>query len=481
MMGTMQYGDTPLDNHIFEKNIQSLNACASQSGGLPETFSEKVSVLETSTGHPSLRYGNTLLHSSYDPEKEAVRFAEKLKPGTRVCLYGFGLGYHLNTILKNIGPDGYLLAIELNMDILTAALQLRDQTDVFKDQRFRLIYGTDEAEVSREISFEMERITENHDDSLEVLFHAPSFKCIPENFPSLTNALEVLLLERRFPAVFGKLENFNYSLNQKVITDSPGINVLKNSGQGKPGVLVSAGPSLDLILPHLHRIQKDFLIACVDTAFPILANNNIQPDYVFSLDPQLDSTEHFIDYPTEKTRLIFTPTVNHNVLKHFTGKSYVVYKEGHPLSKNSENSMREKGTTQAGGSVACMGLDMLIHFGCDPIFLTGQDCAFSGNRYYSNHSQFNQKLQGRITRTTPIEKLHQEKAQEKKQLSVKCTQGNPLLTDQVMYSYLRTLEHIIEANPGTRIFNLFSHGAEIERAPVLGSVNELKHRPFISL
>ena len=474
-MGTMQYGDTSLDNHFFENNIHSLKACTSLRGSLPETFSEKVSVLSTSTGHPSIRFENTLLHSSYDPEKEAVRFAEKLEPGSRVCLYGFGLGYHLNTILKKIGPEGFLLAIELNPDILTAALQLRDQTEVFEDKRFRLIYGTDEADVSREISDEMERITEDHADSLEVLFHAPSFKCIPKTFPSLTNALEVLLLERRFPAIFGKLEKANYSLNEQVITDSPGINVLKNSGQGKPGVLVSAGPSLDLILPHLHRIQKDFLIACVDTAFPILANNNIQPDYVFSLDPQLDSTEHFINTPTEKTRLIFTPTVNHNVLKNFNGECYVVYKEGHSLSKDSENSMREKGTTKAGGSVACMGLDMLIHFGCDPIFLTGQDCAFSGNRYYSTHSQFNQKLLGRISSTTPLEKLHREKAQEKKQLSVKCTQGNPLLTDQVMYSYLRTLEHIIEANPGTRVFNLFSHGAEIKQASVLGSVNELKY------
>jgi len=49
-----------------------------------------------------------------------------------------------------------------------------------------------------------------------------------------------------------------------------------------------------------------------------------------------------------------------------------------------------------------------------------------------------------------------------------------------MYSYLRTLEHIIKANPGTRVFNLYSHGAEIEQAPVLGSANELKRRSFIS-
>ena len=74
-----------------------------------------------------------------------------------------------------------------------------------------------------------------------------------------------------------------------------------------------------------------------------------------------------------------------------------------------------------------------------------------------------------------IKNLHQEKTRDKKQMQVKGTQENFLLTDQVMYSYLRTLEQIIEAHPETRVFNLNSHGAEIEHAPTLGSINELKH------
>ncbi|HBP11242.1 MAG TPA: hypothetical protein DD452_04800 [Nitrospina sp.] len=468
-----------MDNHFFERNFKSLKTSGSPSQDLPEILSEKISVIATSSGQPTLRFENILLHSSYDPEKEAHRFAEKLQVGARVCLYGFGLGYHLDAILDKIGPDGYLLAIELNPELLTAALTLRDQTRIFEDHRFHLIYGPDEAEVSREISHEMERITGDHADQLEVLFHAPSFKCIPASFPALTNALEVLLLERRFPAIFGNLEKANYSLNREIVTGSPGINVLKNSQKGRPGILVSAGPSLDLILPTLHRLQKEFLIACVDTTFPILIKNNIQPDYVFSLDPQIDSAGHFVDYAAGKTRLVFTPATNHNVLKLFSGERYVVYKEGHSLSMDNESAMKEKGTTRAGGSVACLGLDMMIHFGCDPIFLAGQDCAFSGNRYYSSHSKFNNQLQSKIIRMTSLEKLHREKAQEKKQLTVQCTQGNFLLTDQVMYSYLRTLEHIIQANPGTRVFNLYSHGAEIEHAPVLGSANEIKRRAFM--
>lgn len=78
----------------------------------------------------------------------------------------------------------------------------------------------------------------------------------------------------------------------------------------------------------------------------------------------------------------------------------------------------------------------------------------------------------------PLKNLHQQKSREKKQLSVECVQGNLLLTDQVMYSYLRNLEHIIQANPNIRVFNLYSHGAEIEHAPDLGSINEIRRRTF---
>ncbi len=196
MMVPMQYGDTPLDNHFFEKNFQSLKTHTLQSGYLSDILSEKISVISASSGQP------TLLHSNYEPEKEVPQFTEKLKSGARICLYGFDLGYHLSTILDKTGLDGLLLAIELNLDILTAALKLEDQTTVFEDRRFRSIYGTDEAEVSREVADKMERITKGYADQLKVLFHAPSFKCIPDIFSSLTNTMKVLLLERRafFPA-----------------------------------------------------------------------------------------------------------------------------------------------------------------------------------------------------------------------------------------------------------------------------------------
>jgi hypothetical protein len=472
MMLKMPFGDPSLDNHFFEKNLALLKDHVSWSADIHNELSKKITVLDSNSGQPSVQYENILLHSKYDPEKEATDFAKNIPPGSRVCLYGFGLGYHLQPLLDKIGPDGFLLVIELNLDILTTALKIRDHTKLFQDNRFKLIFGVDESKVSDEISREMQHISEKGSDKLEILFHAPSFKCIPDNFPALKNALEILLMERRFPTMFRDLEQVNVSHNKEKVKKSPGINSLKNVHSGRPGLMISAGPSLDTVLPYLRHLQDIFVLTCVDTAFPSLLKNGIHPEYVFSLDPQFESAFHFAGYTNGSTKLIFTPTANHNVLKNFPGDCFVVYKEGHVFGQEEE--IEKKGITQAGGSVACLGVDALIQLGCDPIFLIGQDCALTSDRYYSKHSRFNQQLFSQISGSAQLNKLHQEKFQKKKPVKVKNTYGNEILTDQLMYSYLRNLEQIALQNKKTQIYNLCSQGAAIEGIDPLYSISELK-------
>jgi len=461
-----------LENRLFEKNLVLLKNHVSGPLDLHDQLPEKITVISSNTGLPTAQHENILLHSKYDPEKEGLDFAKKIPSGSRVCLYGFGLGYHLGPLLEKIGPNGFLLVIELNKDILTTAIKLKDQSEIFQNDRFKIIFGEDEAQVSHEISQEMERISKSGPDNLEILFHAPSFKCFPTKFPALKNALEILLMERRFPAVFRDLEQVNYTFNQNKIEQSPGINSLKNTHSGKPAIIASAGPSLDTSLPYLHHVKDNFLITCVDTAFPVLLENNIQPEYVFSLDPQSESAFHFMKHKSGPTKLVFTATANHIVLKNFPGECFAVYKDGQHLCEKQE--MEQKGITQAGGSVSCLGLDALIQFGCDPIFLIGQDCALTDNRYYSKHTRFNQLLVSKISASMQLDKLHQIKFNEKKTVKIKNTYGNEVFTDQVMYSYLRNLEQIAQQNKNTRIFNLCSQGATIEGVNPLNSISELK-------
>jgi len=460
---------------FYKKNIAALKTRWPEMDSVPEIFSDRVESITATNGKPTLRFDKLLIHSGYDPVKEGLSFAKSILPGSRVCLYGFGLGYHVQSLLEKLGPDGRLLVIELNPDLLSAALHLRDQTNLFADPRLQIIFGHEESTVSREISKQMSAWTRSSSTAsrpVEVLFHSPSFKCIPTDFPSLTNALEVLLMERRFPAVLGDLESQNYSLNQEMVRQSPGINSLKGMHRGQPGVLVSAGPSLDDLLPYLQRFTRSAVIASVDTALPILAREEICPHYAFTLDPQEESFLSFRENLDGRFKLIYTPTAATKIISCFQGEKFVVFKEGHSLYQNQKSQMEEKGSTQTGGSVSCLGLDCLIQLGCDPIFLIGQDCAYSGGRTYSRHSDMNVQLLDRIAARVTLSSGHTEKTGAKKQIRINDNFGSTVSTSQSMYSYKRTLEEIARQHTGTRIYNLSSHGAELENITPLCSVSE---------
>jgi hypothetical protein len=463
-------------NSFYNNNIAALKTRWPSMDSLPGTFSDRVESITAQTGEPTLRFDKLLIHSGYDPVKEGLSFAKNVPPGSRVCLYGLGLGYHVQSLLEKIGPDGRVLVIELNPDLLSAALHLRDQTSVFADPRLQMIFGHEESTVSREISKQMSewlQYSANTSRPVKILFHSPSFKCIPKNFPSLTNALEVLLMERRFPAVLGDLESQNYACNQESVRESPGINSLRVTHLGQPGVLVSAGPSLDDLLPYLQRFTKSAVISCVDTALPIMAREGICPHYVFTLDPQEESFLSFRENLDCRFKLIYTPTAATKIISCFQGEKFVVFKEGHSVYQNQESQMEEKGTTNTGGSVSCLGLDCLIQLGCNPIFLIGQDCAYSGGRTYSRHSNMNVQLLDRIAERVTLSSGHAEKTGLQKQIRIKGNFGSMVSTSQSMYSYKRTLEEIAQQHTGTRIYNLNSHGAELENITLLSSISEL--------
>jgi len=437
----------------------------------PRHFSDEIETFVAQNGQTTLRCNGILIHSAYDPKKEGEKFAQKIQPGSQVCLYGMGLGYHLGPLLERIGPEGSLLVIELNPNLLSAAFMLNDLSEVFKDPRFQLIHSDNESTAADQISAGMQFLTEMSSQSLEIIFHAPSFKCIPENFPKLSNALEILLLERRFPPVLGGQEKLNYQKNKAIVQNTPGIKALKNAHAGQAALLISAGPSLDSIVPHLKYLQKRALITCVDTALPILIQAGIDPEYIFTLDPQTENCKHLSDLPHQTGTLIFTPTSHPHILSRAPQKKYVAIQQGHSLFKDDPLGA-EKGLTQSGGSVACFALDCLIQFGCRPILLAGQDCAFSGGRIYARNALQSLGSMDRFTSSNVYSQEHELKTAKSKTIPVSGTQGREVLTNQTMYGYLRAIESIVLANPEAKIYNLGSQGAKIDRVLNIHSTSE---------
>ncbi len=461
---------------FFQKNKEAFSLKTPSITNISEEIPHNFQIQTTPSGYPTLKIENQWIHSTYDPRKEGKTFAQKITKGSQVMVYGFGLGYHLESILDAIGPDGFLLTIELNPDLLSAAFSNRHLIPLATRKNFHLIFGSDENLVSSEVSKYMTHLENKIDrGKLEILIHSPSFKVAPKGFPKLTHSIETLLMERRVPAVFGDKEVENYFYNKPSFNHFLGVNSLFQKHSNQLGILVSAGPSLDGLIPYLSIFPKESILSCVDTALPIFKNAEISPHYIFTLDPQDISFDHFIDFNFEDSSLVFIPTANPRIVHNFSGNKFVAFKENHSSLKYEKNIAEEKGFTKAGGSVACLALETLIRMGCNPILLIGQDCAFPNQRNYSRNAN---NYDNQIKEVSQIETLQQfgtRKNKEVKMIEVPRYDGQNVITNTILYSYLRTLEQIIQSSPHTQIYSLCSHGAAIENVIPLGSINELMH------
>ncbi|MCR2057623.1 DUF115 domain-containing protein, partial [Campylobacter helveticus] len=80
----------------------------------------------------------------------------------------------------------------------------------------------------------------------------------------------------------------------------------KRKGQFKSCVIVSTGPSLAKQLPLLKEFQDKVVIFAADSAYPILIQNDIIPDYVCMVE-RTDFTAEFFkhDFGTKDDKTTF--------------------------------------------------------------------------------------------------------------------------------------------------------------------------------
>ncbi len=437
-----------------------------------------VNIFTSKSGHVTARCNDILLHSSYDPVNEGDRFAEVsgIKGGDTVLLYGFGLGYHVDSILKAVGKDGNLLIIELSREILSAAFIKRDISKMLSQSNLWVITGDSEAEVSAVFSrYTSEKWDRLPDNNKKVVIFSPSFKCMPDGFEKIRNAFEMLQMERRFSVLLGGIEERNFRLNKDLVLKSEGIKELVGKFKGLPGILVSSGPSLDLSLPQLKNLSKRVIIMAVDSALHALVKNDIKPDFTISIDPQEFSYIHLTDYFAANIPLIFMPTSNPVIVKKYKGKKFVVLKNS-PVTSHQSPVTSDKGYTEGGGSVSCIALDILIKLGVNPIIFIGQDCAFPGNRFYSNAIAEGERWLELVNGFYMLRDIHKDKISEQKMVYVTDRFGLNIPTHENLYRYIRYIEEIVKREKDVSFYNLNSKGVcfrGVEDIPSLSRIKEL--------
>jgi len=450
----------------YEKNFPLLKEAFPEISQIIEPKpSHNIEIIKTKTNSLTISYQHTLLHSKYDPQKEGLNFAlaNQIQEGDIILLYGFGLGYHILPILETITDKGSLYVIELNKEILSMAFAIRDLSPLFQYKNFEIISGQDEIEVA----YQLEQLTKKTlkqypPHRKKVLFHTPCFKCIPKTFTKIKNALELLLLEKETTFVFKDQMKENLKNNLDYILQNPGIKTLFGTLKNKPAFFIGAGPSLDQALPYIKKHQEKAFIFCVDTAFPILTAHNIKIDFIVTVDPQAESFAHFKNHLIDNGILIFTPTACSEIIKKYPGNRLVVIKKDQAILRPVENDLLHKGVTIGGGSVSCLGLDILTSLKANPQIITGMDFAFPNMKAYSSHSANAKGWINYINKFSTLEMLHRKAIMKHKIVYLKNKENIDVPTHQTLYSYTKNIEQIVRLNPQIKYLNFMSSGVNIK-------------------
>jgi hypothetical protein len=444
------------DNNLklLKKHYPSIYHQVSQMHFHENEINRDWEIVCTRSGFPTLIYkeegSDYLLHSKYDPIKEAKNFIKNnLEESVNgYIVYGFGLGYHIKELLENIEAKE-LVIFETRPAIFYLALKYVDLEGILNNSNIK-IYLKDNVK-----SF-VQEFNKIELKEYQLIIHGPSLKIMPKEFTEIKFLFENYKVHQNSFNRHKLLLRSNFQENIKRYHQS--IDVLFGKWTNQPIIIVSAGPSLDKNKYLLRDIQNRALIMTIGTALKPLLQIDVIPDFVIITDPQ-DIVYNQIDGLEDlEIPLIALSTCNKHVFQNYKGYKFIAFQEGFDLAEQyaRENNIK---LVKTGGSVSTTALDISIQFGCNPIIFVGLDLAYTNNKTHVKGTYF-----------------YQENVNSKFLRPIKSINGETVYTTKNLYIYLKWIEKRISMENNITFIDATEGGAYIQGTEILDLETVIRHR-----
>lgn len=372
---------------MLEENLNSIRALHPELWELlkvikPVSYRSEVS----RSGVPTLIYQHGgqeyYIHSRFDPVREAVKLTQKHDLSVNhVILLGLGLGYQLEIVMSQKEPGTRVLVIEPEIEILYHSLQRVNWVPLFSRPDFFYFFGRDVRLLAATVEKFIDLVTFERYEIVELAsearFLASYFHGVRELIDSETRSL---LYDFKTRLAEDALVPRNILKNSAGILRSRPVRSIKNHFAGRPGFIVSAGPSLDKNVLQLKKIGDRAIIISVDTALKPLLKWGIQPHFTVTADPSFKNYLHL--QGTEKQLryfLVAETGISSQVYRDFGPQIFSV-SLGKPMVRMLEENIGEIGEIEAWGSVISLAVNFALYLGLGPVVFLGQDFAFTQMR-----------------------------------------------------------------------------------------------------
>ncbi|MEW5767931.1 MAG: 6-hydroxymethylpterin diphosphokinase MptE-like protein [bacterium] len=426
-----------------------------------------IEILESKTGLPTIRYKGVLIHGLEDPRGEAKKAAlsADLTRTDVVFVHGFGLGYHVEELLKESNPDIKILVVEKDSNIFSAALHLVDLRPILRSPRVTLAVTATSESILKWVAANFQFLKNRGTWTIE---HRPAVDLYPEYYEALSRQIKAYLENQRLQAA--TLARFGFEWQQNILTNlpialaNPGVKDLVNVfPSGLPVIIISAGPSLDKNIPLLNKAKGKALLIAVDTSLRPLLNQGVKPDLVVAVDPQQTNYRYFEGIDLSEGPPLVAGLITYWEILNIPGPKFI-FSTNHPFDLWVSERIGDKGFLEtAGGSVATVAFYLARELKGNPIIFIGQDLAYTDGLVYTRDSALIASWVDRINRFNTMEMMIYDYIKERSIITVPGIYGGEVETNRVLNEYRKWFEaEIPKCEPGTVVINATGGGARIE-------------------
>lgn len=450
-------------NDITKNTIELINTLKSQDECSLEISKDNTYIVRIKKDD-KLKY----IGSKYSVERDIEKFISDINGiGTNetIIVFGLGAGEHIRYLVNNLSDNHKIFIVEPSAEIIKEALRLNEIKDLLEDDRIALCF------LNNNIKKYINDFVDDYSmDNLKVYPFVNYSAIFEAEYNYLIKKFEEVKKSKKMDMDTFKtfsnefFNNFIDNIFTLANEEFYSINQLKNLYEGKPAVIVSAGPSLTKNIHLLKEVQDKFIIICGPRTIGTLIENGIMPDFVCSVDPQ-DKVYTLMEKQIDlKVPLVFMDSSNSKIVKEQKGPRIIVANQG--MEKYLEDMMGIKvDSLMQGGSVAHFSMGLAYYLGCSAIIFIGQDLAYTNDKFQADGT-----YAGEMDKIKYEYEKNKEKWDEDKNFSVyvKDIYGNPIRTSVVLKSYIDEFEELIsECDSGIKFINSTEGGAHIEGTEVI--------------
>ena len=365
-------------DEIVYAEIKRKLECFDENGGVKvEVHKNKEGLLNITIDNKKNKWS---VHSNYNATVEAERWVKSVDIKSRIIvILGMGMGYHIQELLKNIGQDTILIIIEPETAIAKKLFQYKTIENIIMDERVRFILNDDEKDVANMIFDIFKNLfMENIEFKIFNNYSIDYFEMLNNVQKELYNIMNNLIVNMATREHFKYLWLANFIGNTSTIGSSSNFKGLLNKFEGKPGIIVSAGPSLDKNIHLLKKLKNKAVIIAGGSAIRILKKKGIEPHFLVAMDGDPLEKDIFDDMDFQNNTLIYTNRLYYKIVKEYSEKKFLILDDHDELSKYFSNK-HNLNLVQISPSqtVAGININVATLLGCNPVIFVGQDLAYT--------------------------------------------------------------------------------------------------------